>query len=367
MLKKCLFLLSAILILALVFPVLPSYADECEKMTIYCPPPVPTNDLLSIHPVCTDQEGKKKWLIQNTSTADITVTWQVYQTAQNGSLTIPGKGVGEYGQASLYTDAVEGENILVIESDAERHARESSAEECIPPPEDAIDVVPVCSDEAGKRKWIFRNTHDQPIKLKWQILDSDQQGELEVPSKPAGAAYAEVILYSDELVGSNILVYYDGYSIKGELEGTDKECLPPPSHDDDGGTDDHDDGDQPSSDGGTDDDGSDDTAKPSDQEIDHQDGSKDEEVDQNNEAEQEEHMAEEEITEADEEVVTEEEEAVDDEPVRLEHDHESLPIFTAEGGKLPKTASPWYTLFFFSLVVMLCSGTWLWWQRKQQT
>ena len=51
MLKKCLFLLSAILILALVFPVLPSYADECEKMTIYCPPPVPTNDLLSIHPV----------------------------------------------------------------------------------------------------------------------------------------------------------------------------------------------------------------------------------------------------------------------------------------------------------------------------
>lgn len=184
-------------------------------------------DTLSVAPVCTDVPDKRKWVIRNTIDNDITVTWSVYGTDQQGTLDVPGQvGDEPYGEATLYTDPVHDIDTIVVIGEGETHTAESTDEECIPPP--PTEIIPVCTDVAGKNKWIIRYYHEVGTTVTWSVNGGAQTGTLELDGVKDGETYSETVLYTDATEEINtIIVASDAEEYIAE--STDEECIPPPS------------------------------------------------------------------------------------------------------------------------------------------
>ena len=170
---------------------------DCRENQPPTPTPTPRPDLrIRLTSVCSeDPQISLRWRVENPTSEDAAVLWDLLGSAQRGTLLVPSRSI-----AYFYTATVAGsDNIVrIFEGGDQIDAQQPSWDQCAAPPPPVptptltptptpalgrLTLTSVCSDNpAATLRWRVTSSSTRAITAMWEVYGTAQRGELIVPA-----------------------------------------------------------------------------------------------------------------------------------------------------------------------------------------
>ncbi|WP_181884445.1 LPXTG cell wall anchor domain-containing protein [Neobacillus piezotolerans] len=190
----------------------PKNENGTTVFKITCKDEEPEVDISKINltSICSADPSKtREWRVTNNNDFDVAVQWQVYGTAQTGTVTVKANST-----ATFTTNTVQGANTVVLKyGDKQISVKASGGAQCpvTPPVPDLtkINLTSLCSVDPSKtREWRVTNNNDFDVTVQWQVVGTAQTGTVTVnansiatfTTNTVGGANTVIIKYGDQQI-----------------------------------------------------------------------------------------------------------------------------------------------------------------------